>query len=394
MLTRQGEVTDGYPNRRRRSRRNLDPTGTSIRSSAFPATASTASSKRCAQRQDEIRFIQVRHEEAAAFNACAYAKWTGKLGVCLATSGPGGIHLLNGLYDAKLDGQPVLAITGLQFHDLLHTFTQQDVELDKLFMDVCVYNTRIMGPQHVENVGRARLPHGARLSRRRARHHAGRHAVASRSARARAPSATSPDHVSDVMARVGADAERARSSREAVDILNAGKKIVILAGRGALGAGDALTAVAERLAAPIIKPLLGKGAVADDSPYCTGGIGLLGTKPSQEALEECDTLLIAGIELPLHRVLPQARQGQGRADRHRSHAHRLALSGRGRPGRRRRTACCSALLPQLDQREDRSFLEKAQAGMKEWNELMEERGTRTRQADEAAGGRPRAQQAA
>src|SRR5436305_7718533 len=104
------------------------------------------------KRQDEIRFIQVRHEEAAAFNACAYAKWTGKLGVCIATSGPGGIHLLNGLYDAKLDGQPVLAITGLQFHDLLHTFTQQDVELDKLFMDVCVYNIRVMGPQHVQNV--------------------------------------------------------------------------------------------------------------------------------------------------------------------------------------------------------------------------------------------------
>src|SRR6202158_2635290 len=89
--------------------------------------------------QDQIRFIQVRHEESAAFMACAYAKFTGRLGVCLATSGPGGIHLLNGLYDAKLDGQPVLAITGLQFHDLGHTHTQQDVELDKLFRNVCVY---------------------------------------------------------------------------------------------------------------------------------------------------------------------------------------------------------------------------------------------------------------
>src|SRR5690242_21677817 len=103
-------------------------------------------------KKDAIRFIQVRHEEAAAFNACAYAKWTGRLGVCLATSGPGGIHLLNGLYDAKLDGQPVLAITGLQFHDLVHTYTQQDVELDKLYTDVCVYNARIMGPNHVQNV--------------------------------------------------------------------------------------------------------------------------------------------------------------------------------------------------------------------------------------------------
>src|SRR5438105_11077152 len=103
-------------------------------------------------RQDKIRFIQVRHEEAAAFAACGYAKFTGRLGVCVVTSGPGGIHLLNGLYDAKLDGQPVLAITGLQYHDLLHTYTQQDVELDKLFMDVCVYNSRVMGAHHVENV--------------------------------------------------------------------------------------------------------------------------------------------------------------------------------------------------------------------------------------------------
>ncbi len=103
-------------------------------------------------RQDKIRFIHVRHEETAAFMACGYAKYTGKLGVCLATSGPGGIHLLNGLYDAKLDGAPVLAITGLQFHDLIGTHTQQDVALDKLYMDVCVYNERIMGATHVENV--------------------------------------------------------------------------------------------------------------------------------------------------------------------------------------------------------------------------------------------------
>src|SRR5438094_2328194 len=102
--------------------------------------------------QQKIRFIQVRHEEAAAFMACAYAKYTGRLGVCLATSGPGGIHLLNGLYDAKLDGQPVLALTGMPYHDLISTHSQQDVELDKLFQDVTVYNARIMGSRHVENV--------------------------------------------------------------------------------------------------------------------------------------------------------------------------------------------------------------------------------------------------
>src|SRR5215210_6390582 len=104
------------------------------------------------QRRDKIRFVQARHEEAAAFMACGYAKFTGKLGVCLATSGPGGLHLLNGLYDAKLDGQPVLAITGMPFHDLIGTHSQQDVELDKVFMDVAKYNVRVMGPEHVENV--------------------------------------------------------------------------------------------------------------------------------------------------------------------------------------------------------------------------------------------------
>src|SRR6184192_3547216 len=104
------------------------------------------------KRKEKIRFIQVRHEEAAAFMACGYAKYTGKLGVCIATSGPGGIHLLNGLYDAKLDGQPVLAITGHHFHDLIDTKAQQDVDLDRLFMDVAVYTTRAMGPYHLDNV--------------------------------------------------------------------------------------------------------------------------------------------------------------------------------------------------------------------------------------------------
>src|SRR6059058_3206906 len=104
------------------------------------------------KRQELVRFIQVRHEEAAAFMACGYAKFTGKLGVCLATSGPGGIHLLNGLYDAKLDGQPVLAITGHHYHDLIDTYAQQDVDLDRVFTDVAVYSTRVMGVAHVENV--------------------------------------------------------------------------------------------------------------------------------------------------------------------------------------------------------------------------------------------------
>src|SRR5262245_5046319 len=120
------------------------------------------------QKRDKIRFLQVRHEESAAFMACGYAKFTGRLGVCLATSGPGGIHLLNGLYDAKLDGQPVVAITGHHFHDLIDTHAQQDVDLDRVFMDVAVYNARIMGPAHVESV--AHLACRSALSRRGVAH--------------------------------------------------------------------------------------------------------------------------------------------------------------------------------------------------------------------------------
>src|SRR5215208_6595970 len=182
-------------------------------------------------RQDRIRFIQVRHEEAAAFNACAYAKWTGRLGVCLATSGPGGIHLLNGLYDAKLDGQPVLAITGLQFHDLIQTHTQQDVELDKLFMDVCVYNARIMGPSHVENV--VELACRTALAYRGVAHVTIPVDVQSQKVASDERSERNiAGHVSDLMAASSQMPSEDQLAR-AVDILNGCKKTVILAGRGA-----------------------------------------------------------------------------------------------------------------------------------------------------------------
>jgi len=323
------------------------------------------------KRRDDIRFIQVRHEEAAAFNACAYAKWTGKLGVCLATSGPGGIHLLNGLYDAKLDGQPVLAITGLQFHDLLHTWTQQDVELDKLYEDVSVYNVRVMGPQHVENV--VELACRTALAYRGVAHVTipvdmqsqplGKDVKSKRNV---------PHHVSDVMA-LSNRMPSERQMAEAVEILNAGKKVAILAGRGALGAGEALTAVAERLAAPVIKPLLGKAALDDDSPYSAGGIGLLGTKPAQEALEDCDTLLIAGSSFPYIEFYPKP--GQAKIVQIDIDPMRIGLRAPvnavlvGDTDRVLR-----ALVSKLTHHENRSFLKKAQDGMKEWNKLMDERG--------------------
>jgi pyruvate dehydrogenase (quinone) len=324
-------------------------------------------------RQDRIRFIQVRHEEAAAFAACAYAKWTGKLGVCIATSGPGGIHLLNGLYDAKLDGQPVLAITGLQFHDLVETFTQQDVELDKLYMDVCVYNARVMGPAHVENV--VELACRTALAYRGVAHvtvPVDMQSVPVTSARRSERNVA--HHVSDLMAyssRLPSEEQLAR----AADILNSGGKTVILAGRGAIGAGRELVAVAERLAAPIAKPLLGKAAVPDDNPYCVGGVGLLGTKPAQEALEGCDTLLIAGSSFPYIEFYP--RPGKAKAVQIELDPKRVGLRYPVEAGLVGDTArVLQALLPRLKPRQDRAFLDKAQAGMKEWGELMVERGTR------------------
>lgn len=325
------------------------------------------------KRQDDIRLVQVRHEEAAAFAACAYAKYTGRLGLCLATSGPGGIHLLNGLYDAKLDHQPVLAITGLQFHDLLHTFTQQDVELDKLYMDVAVYNARVMGPAHMKNT--LELACRSALGYRGVAHVTVPVDMQSQPMSDETRSARNvPAHVSEMMAvsrRLPDEDQLARAAA----ILNSGKKTAILAGQGAIGATDQLAAIAERLGAPVAKALLGKGALPDDHPYCTGGIGLLGTKPSQEALESCDTLLIIGSNFPYIEFYPEP--GKVRAVQIDLDPQRIGLRYPVEAGLVGDSAkVLEALLPRLDHHDDRSFLDKAQAGMKEWNELMSERGNR------------------
>jgi pyruvate dehydrogenase (quinone)/pyruvate oxidase len=324
-------------------------------------------------RQDRVRFVQARHEEAAAFMACGYAKWTGRLGVCLATSGPGGIHLLNGLYDAKLDGVPVLAITGLQFHDLVSTHTQQDVELDKLFIDVAVYNARIMGAAHVQNV--VGLACRTALAYRGVAHVTIPVDLQSEPVTSDPRSKRNlPDHVPDLFA-VGAHVPGDDQVARAAAILNASRKPCILAGRGALRARAELLAVAERLGAPVVTALLGKGAIPDDSPYATGGIGLLGTLPSQEAMESCDALLIVGSSFPYIEYYPKPGQVPGiqiELDPARiglRYPVEAALVGDA-------ARCLQALLPRLDHHGDRSFLETAQAGMKEWRALMEERGTR------------------
>src|SRR3954467_15916527 len=207
------------------------------------------------KRSGKVRFIQVRHEESAAFMACGYAKFTGKLGVCLATSGPGGIHLLNGLYDAKLDGQPVLAITGMTYHDLVGTYTPQDVALAKAFLDVAQYNERVMGPTHVENI--TDLACRTALSYRTVAHITFPTDLQEKESQKFRSKRNVPHHTSDVMsysARLPNEAD----VRKAADILNEGKKVAILCGRGALGTAAELEQAAEALGAPIVKALLGK----------------------------------------------------------------------------------------------------------------------------------------
>lgn len=325
------------------------------------------------RRRDEIRFIQVRHEEAAAFAACGYAKWTGKLGVCIATSGPGGIHLLNGLYDAKLDQVPVLAITGLQFHDLLHTFTQQDVELDKLYIDVAVYNARVMGAAHTENV--VALACRTALAYRGVSHVTIPVDVQDEiiSKDIRTPR-NIVHHVSETMGRQHSLPSPERLQL-AAEILNGAKKPMILAGQGALDAGPQLAAVAERIGAPVAKALLGKGALPDDSPYTTGGIGLLGTRPSQVAMEECDALLIVGSSFPYIEFYPKP--GAARVIQIDHDPKRIGLRSPVEcPLVGNAASVLNALLAKLEMHEERSFLKKAQDGVKEWDSLLKERGTR------------------
>jgi pyruvate dehydrogenase (quinone)/pyruvate oxidase len=325
------------------------------------------------QRQDRIRFVQVRHEEAAAFMACAYAKFTGRLGVCLATSGPGAIHLLNGLYDAKLDGAPVLAITGQTYHDLVGMRYQQEVDLLALFKDVAVYNQQILGAGHTESLVDAACR--AALSARGVAHitcpvdlqdqEIGEDEKSKKKVRGHTSTAWScPPSVPS-----RADLQRAAS------VLNNGKKTVILAGQGALGARDELERAADLLGAPIVKALLGKAAVPDDSPFTTGGIGLLGTLPSEKAMEECDTLLMVGTCFPYLEFYPTPGQARGvQIDRDPAriglrYPIEVALAGDGR-------ATLSELIPLLRKRRDTSFLRSAQKRMVEWRELMRDRGTR------------------
>ena len=322
--------------------------------------------------KDKIRFIHVRHEESAAFMACAYAKFTGRIGVCLSTSGPGGIHLLNGLYDAKMDQQPVLAITGMQFTDVTGTFSQQDVELDKLFMDVTCYNTRVMSAPHMEPA--ADLAIRTAIMKRGVAHITIPIDIQLQDVGNGQRSDRNVAHHTSSNFAISGNFPQTAELKQAADVINKGKRIAIMAGQGALHAGDELVQLAELLGAPIIKPLLGKACVPDDSPYTTGGIGLLGTGPSQDAIENCDTLIMVGTSYPYIEYMPKP--GDATCVQIDSNAQRIGLrypADAGLVGDSKKTL--QMLLPMLKKNSYRKFLEGAQKDMKDWHKSIEKEGT-------------------
>ncbi|MDQ3874231.1 MAG: thiamine pyrophosphate-binding protein [Actinomycetota bacterium] len=324
------------------------------------------------RRGGDMRFITVRHEEAAAFAACAYAKLTGRLGVCMATSGPGGVHLTNGLYDAKGDNAPVLAITGHTWTRLIGTHYQQDVPLERLFMDVAAYSERLASPDHLA----------------RALDEAIKTAVAARTVShlniprdiAKQPVTDAgvpvPPQVRELFATAGPPLPGDGALQAAANLINAGRRVAIMSGRGAIPARAEVIELAELVAGPIVKPLLGKPSVPDDSPYTTGGIGLLGTAPSVDALRECDTLVIIGSSFPYLDFYPKpdrAKTVQIDVDPTRiglRHPADVGLVGDSREVLR-------ALLPLVRRKEERGFLETAQKRMRHWNKLMEDEASRT-----------------
>ncbi len=318
----------------------------------------------------KIEFVQARHEELAAFMATAHAKFTGEVGVCMATSGPGAIHLLNGLYDAKADHQPVMAIVGQTARSAMGGDYQQEVDLHSLFKDVAgeFVHTAMVPAQIRHLVDRAYriardqravtciiLPHDLQeldAVETPPREHGTVHSGIGRTGLSQVPDEA--------------------SLRAAADVLNAGQRVAILAGAGALHATDELIEVAERLGGGIAKALLGKAAVPDDLSFVTGAIGLLGTQPSWEMMSNCDTLLMVGSSFPYSEFLPREGQARGvqidRDPRKLSirYPMEINLAGDSRETLR-------ALLPLLEHKADRSWREKIEADVARWWQVLEAR---------------------
>lgn len=319
---------------------------------------------------DRFEFVRARHEEMTAFMACAHAKFTGQVGVCLATSGPGAIHLLNGLYDAKLDHQPVLAIVGQQARASLGGHYQQEVDLDSLFKDVAgEYVEMITTPAQVRHV----IDRALRI------------AIAERTVTCiivpndlqEMDAVPVPPHVhGTVHSGIGYSAPRIipqdADLQRAADVLNAGRKVAILVGAGALGAADEVTEVADLLGAGVAKALLGKAALPDDLPFVTGSIGLLGTRPSWDLMTGCDTLLMIGSRFPYSEFLPK--EGQARGVQIDIDARMLSIRYPMEVNLVGDSAhTLRALIPLLQRKDDRGWIGGIEKGVADWWKVLEAR---------------------
>jgi pyruvate dehydrogenase (quinone) len=320
------------------------------------------------QRDGGIEFIQPRHEEMAAFMAVAHAKFTGELGVCLSTGGPGATHLITGLYDAKLDHMPVLAIAGQAEATVRGGSYQQELNLDRIFADVAEFVQEVTDP--------AQLPH---VVDRAIRIATARRAVAviilpkdvqeqkyTPPPRAHGFTRSGPGYAMPSIVPKSADLERA------AEILNAGERVAILIGAGALRATDEVIAVADRLGAGVAKALLGKTALPDDLPFVTGSIGLLGTRPSSDLMNECDTLLMVGTGFPWSEFLPE--DGRARAVQIDIEPAMLSLRYPCEVNLHGEAAeTLRSLLPLLEQKYARSWRDRIGHWMQDWWATLEAR---------------------
>ena len=317
---------------------------------------------------DKFEFIQVRHEEMAAFMAAAYAKFSGEMGVCLATGGPGATHLITGLYDAKLDHMPVLAITGQAARPTRGAHYQQEINLDRVLADVAEFVQEGNTPEHIPVI----------LDRaiRTAQAERGVAVVVMPNDLSDEAYAEPPRQHGYTRSAVGYSHPRIvpeqADLRRAAEILNAGSKVALLVGAGALHATDEVIAVANKLQAGAAKALLGKAALPDELPWVTGTIGLLGTKPSSDMMNDCDTLLMIGTGFPWSEFLPKT--GKVRAVQIDIKGSMLGIRYDTEVNLQGDSALTlNALLPLLDQKEETSWRRDIESGMRDWWKLMEER---------------------
>ncbi|MDN5864578.1 MAG: thiamine pyrophosphate-requiring protein [Gammaproteobacteria bacterium] len=319
---------------------------------------------------DRFQFVQVRHEEMAAFMACAHAKFTGEIGVCLATSGPGAIHLLNGLYDAKKDHQPVLAIVGQQAQASLGGDYQQEVDLNALYKDVAGEYVHIASsPAQIRHL----VDRAIRIAR--AERTVTALIIPSDLQTQKAVETPARSH-GTVHSGLGYSAPRIVPGEDdlkrAAEVLNEGKKVAMLVGAGALGAVDEVIETAEKLGAGVAKALLGKASVPDDLPYVTGCIGLLGTNASWEMISKCDTFFMIGSAFPYSEFLPE--EGQARGVQIDISARMVGIRYPMEVNLVGDSAeTLRALLPLLEHKEDRSWQEKVEGEVAKWWKTVEAR---------------------